>query len=87
MTNNLLSKNAELLHQNSVMTTRENERGIIDIQTLKKVNEELISTIKETIKVQQESRNSRLQAEKEIINIENQLKQVLLSNIDNKKII
>ena len=53
-TNTLLTKNAELLRQNSTEVARESERGIVDLQTLKKVNADLISTIEETIKIQQE---------------------------------
>ena len=49
-TNTLLTKNAELLKQNSVDVAKESERGIVDLETLKKVNADLISTIEETIK-------------------------------------
>ena len=55
-TNTLLTKNAELLRQNSTEVARESERGIVDLETLKKVNADLISTIEETIKIQQEGR-------------------------------
>ena len=78
-TNTLLTKNAELLKQNSVDVARESERGIVDLQTLKKVNADLISTIEETIKVQQEGRIARQNAEAELAGIEEQLKQTLLA--------
>ena len=78
-TNTLLTKNAELLKQNSVDVARESERGIVDLQTLKKVNADLISTIEETIKVQQEGRAARQGAEAELLGIEQQLKQALLT--------
>ena len=53
-TNALLKKNAELLKQNTIDVAKESERGIVDIETLKKVNADLIETIEETIKIQQE---------------------------------
>ena len=78
-TNTLLTKNAELLRQNSTEVARESERGIVDLETLKKVNADLISTIEETIKIQQEGRAARQSAEAELLGIEQQLKQALLT--------
>ena len=78
-TNELLAKNAELLKQNSVDVAREAQRGIVDLETLKKVNADLIATIEETIKIQQEGRTARKNAEAELLGIEQQLKQTLLS--------
>ena len=78
-TNTLLTKNAELLRQNSVEVAKESERGIVDLETLKKVNADLISTIEETIRIQQEGRAARQNAEAELVGIEQQLKQTLLS--------
>ena len=83
-TNTLLTKNAELLKQNSVDVARESERGIVDLQTLKKVNADLISTIEETIKVQQEGRIARQNAEAELAGIEEQLKQTLLATAQSR---
>ena len=60
---------------------RETERGIVDIETLKKVNDNLISTIEETIKIQQEGRAARQNAETELISIEQQLKKTLLATV------
>ena len=77
-TNTLLTKNAELLKQNSVDVARESQRGIVDLETLKKVNEDLIATIEETIKIQQEGRAARRNAEAELAGIEERLKQTLL---------
>ena len=77
-TNTLLTKNAELLKQNSVDVARESERGIVDLETLKKVNTDLISTIEETIKIQQEGRAARQNAEAELAGIEQQLRKTLL---------
>ena len=83
-TNTLLTKNAELLKQNSVEVARESERGIVDLETLKKVNADLISTIEETIKIQQEGRAARQNAEVELAGIEERLKQTLLSAVQNR---
>lgn len=83
-TNTLLTKNAELLKQNSVDVARESERGIVDLQTLKKVNADLISTIEETIKVQQEGRVARQNAEAELAGIEEQLKHTLLATAQSR---
>lgn len=78
-TNTLLTKNAELLRQNSTEVAKESERSIVDLETLKKVNADLISTIEETIKIQQEGRAARQGAEAELLGIEQQLKQALLT--------
>ena len=75
-----------MLKQNTIDTARENERGIVDIDTVKKVNDDLIATIEETVKIQQEGRVKRANAEKELIAIEAKLKDALLRNsnrIDN----
>ena len=82
-TNTLLIKNAELLKQNSVDVARESERGIVNLETLKKVNADLISTIEETIKIQQEGRAARQNAEVELAGIEERLKQTMLSAVQN----
>lgn len=78
-TNTLLSKNAELLRQNSTEVAKEAERGIVDLETLKKVNADLIATIEETIKIQQEGRAARQNAEAELLGIEKRLKDTLLA--------
>ncbi len=79
-TNDLLRRNAEMLKQNTIDTAKENERGIVDIDTVKKVNEDLISTIEETVRIQQEGRAKRAAAEKELVAIEGKLKDALLRN-------
>ena len=79
-TNELLRRNAEMLKQNTIETARETERGIVDIETVKKVNEDLISTIEETIKIQKDGRERRKLAEAELVQIENKLKQTLLAH-------
>ena len=77
-TNELLLKNAEMLKTNTIETARENERGLVDIETLKKTQQNLISTLEETMKIQQEGRVKRRQAEQELSSMENELKQKLL---------
>ncbi|MCJ7839393.1 toxic anion resistance protein [Lederbergia sp. NSJ-179] len=77
-TNDLLLKNAEMLKTNTIETARENERGLVDIETLKKTQSNLISTLEETIKIQQEGRTKRAQAEQELVAMENDLKEKLL---------
>lgn len=78
-TNELLVKNSEKLKQNTIEVAKESERGIVDIETLKKANENLIATMNETLKIQQEGRQKRAQAEAELQKIENEVKEVLLA--------
>ena len=78
VTNDLLIKNAEALHQGSVSVAEESERGIVDIETLKKTNEELIKTLDEVRQIQDDGRARRAAAEEELGRIEGQLKQKLL---------
>lgn len=84
-TNELLTKNAELLKQNTADVARESERGIVDLETLKKVNSDLISTIEDTIKIQQEGRIARKNAEAELVSIEDKLKQTLLRAVNTEQ--
>ena len=78
MTNDLLKKNASALKMATIETAKESERGIVDMETLKSTNENLISTLDEVLKIQQEGRTKRAAAEGELRNMENQLKQKLL---------
>lgn len=78
MTNELLSKNADILKTSSIETAKESERGIVDIETLKATNESLISTLDEILNIQTEGRQKRREAEIELRNIENQLKEKLI---------
>jgi len=73
-TNDLMSKNSEMLKQGSLGVARESERGIVEIETLKKVNDDLIATIEETLKIQQEGKAKRAAAEQELVTMEGQLK-------------
>jgi len=77
-TNNLLARNSEMLKTSSIDIARENERGIVDIETLKKVNEDLIVTLEETLKIQQEGRAKRAQVEAELKTMEEDIRKKLL---------
>ena len=78
MTNELLRKNAEALHTATVEVAKESERGIVDIETLTHTNKELIATIEEVQKIQEEGRAGRRAAEAELVKIEDELRQNLL---------
>lgn len=78
LTNELLKKNAQTLHLASVETAKESERGIVDIETLKKTNQELIQTLDDVMKIQQEGREKRQAAEADMRRMENELKEKLL---------
>lgn len=78
MTNELLRKNAEILKTSTIETAKEAERGIVDVDTLRMSNESLISTLDEILNIQTEGRQKGKEAELELRNIENQLKNKLL---------
>ena len=78
MTNELLEANAKALHQGSVEVAKESERGIVDLETLKKTNEELIAALDEVRQIQDDGRARRAAAEEELARIEGELKQKLL---------
>lgn len=76
-TNELLRRNSELLKTNTIETAKETERSVVDVETLKKTNEDLIFAIEETISIQKEGRAKRQEAEREIGRLEEELKNVL----------
>ena len=76
-TNELLRRNSELLKTNTIETAKETERSVVDVETLKKTNEDLIFAIEETISIQEEGRAKRQEAEREIGRLEEELKNVL----------
>ena len=78
MTYELLKKNAEKLKLATVEVAQESERGIVDIETLKATNESLITTLGEVMRIQEEGRAKRQEAETEMLRMENELKQKLL---------
>lgn len=78
LTNELLRKNADTLKTGTVAIAEENERSIVDIDTVRYTNEQLISTLDEVIRIQEDGRQKRAEAENELGRIENQLRQKLL---------
>lgn len=80
-TNELLERNAKNLRQNTIATAKEAERSTIDVETLKKVNDELIATIEETISIQNNAKQARKEAETELTAIENNLKEAVVKAI------
>lgn len=79
MTNALLKKNAETLKTATIETARESERGIVDIETLTATNQTLISTLDEVLKIQEDGRAKRRNAEAELVRIEDEMRQKLLA--------
>lgn len=79
-TNELLKRNAEMLKENTIEVAKENERSIVDIETVREVNEKLISTIEDTLRIQQEGRQKRAAAEQELVKIEGRLRDTLLKH-------
>ncbi len=79
MTNELLKKNAETLKMATIETARESERGVVDIETLTQTNQTLISTLDEVMKIQEEGRTKRQNAEAELTRIESEMREKLLT--------
>ncbi|MEB8067128.1 toxic anion resistance protein [Mammaliicoccus fleurettii] len=77
-TNELLLKNSEMLKQNAIRTAEENERGIVDIETLKTTQTNIVDTIQETLRIQEDGTRKRQQAEQELQTLEEDLKTKLL---------
>lgn len=77
-TNELLQKNSEMLKSNTTGIIEESEKGIVEIETLKKVNAELLATIQDTLKIQSEGKAKRNHAENELSKIEGELKEKLM---------
>ncbi|MGX7107679.1 toxic anion resistance protein [Hutsoniella sourekii] len=85
LTNEMLRKNASQLKQTSLDVARESERSIVDVDTLKQVNQDLIETIQETMKIQEEGRQQRQLAEADLVKVEADLKAALLGAIGRKE--
>lgn len=77
-TNELLLRNAQMLKLNTVETARESQRGIVELETLREVNENLMDTIQDVMQIQEEGRQKRKAAETELIEIESKLKERLM---------
>ena len=78
ITNELLKKNAEMLHMATVETAKESERGVVDLETLQKTNADLIQTLDDVMRIQMEGRQKRQVAESEMRRMEDELKRKLL---------
>lgn len=79
MTNELLKKNSEMLKTGTLDVAKESERGIVSMETIKKVNQDLIETINGVLEIQKKGKEERLAAESELASIESELKKTLIS--------
>lgn len=77
-TNELLTRNAEKLKMNTIEAAKENERAMVDVDTLRKVQKDLIDTLQETMAIQEQGKQNRIKAEKELYIMEEELKNLLL---------
>ena len=78
LTNQLLTKNAQKLKMATVESAKESERGIVDIETLTKTNQMLMDTMDEVLTIQKDGKQRRAEAEKELSNLEDQLRKKIL---------
>ena len=81
-TNEIMKRNADLLHQNSINVARENERNILDIETLRQTTQKLIDTIREVKEIHEQGNIQRKEVETELLRIEQELESSLIN--DNK---
>lgn len=79
-TNELLRKNSEMLKTSTIEVARETQRGIVDIETIQKANEDILSTIEEVLQIQKEGRAQRREAEKQLLQIEDNLQKKMLQS-------
>ena len=86
-TNELLRKNSEMLKESTINVARETERGIVDIETIKKANADIIHTIEQVLQIQRDGREKRKVVEQELLQTEQELKQHLLKSSDDTKLI
>lgn len=84
MTNDLLAKNSEMLKESTVKIAQETERGIVDIETIRKVNSDIINTIDEIVRIQADGRDKRRAAEIELKEQEVELKKHLLGSTETR---
>ena len=80
----MLKKNSELLKQGTIEIAKESERAIVDVETLQKTNKDIIDTLDEVLKIQAEGRTKRIEAEKQLVSLESELKSKLLEINVNK---
>lgn len=86
-TNELLRKNSEMLKESTINVARETERGIVDMETIKKANNDIIQTIEEVLQIQRDGREKRKTIELELKQVESELKTKLLKSSDDSKLI
>ena len=86
-TNELLRKNSEMLKESTINVAKETERGIVDIETIKKANNDIIHTIEQVLQIQRDGREKRKVVEQELLQSENELKQNLLKSSDETRLI
>ena len=86
LTNNMLLKNSEILKQGSIDIAEQSERAVVDIETLQKTNRDLIETLDKVIEIHENGRAKRQEAEKELLNIEQELKDKMLEIKVNKNV-
>lgn len=79
-TNDLIKKNADLLRQNTLQSARENQRSVVDIETLEYVQNSLISTLQDVVSIEQEGARNRQIADEKMVNMKNELSQFLKGN-------
>jgi len=82
VTNRLLRENADQLHQGAVAAEKANQRGVVDVDTLQHVNDELIATLKDTLEVQRQGRAQRAEAQQKMRTMEGELKAALVEHIN-----
>ena len=79
-TNELLRRNSEMLKDSTINIAKETERGIVDIETIKKANQDIVSTIDQVLQIQREGREKRKVVEQELLQSENELKTHILKS-------
>ncbi len=83
-TNDLLRKNSEMLKNSTIEAAIENERGLVDVETLKLTQQNLVDTIQETLRIQADGSQKRQQGELELSKMEEEIKEKLLQ-LSNKQ--
>lgn len=86
-TNELLRRNSEMLKESTIQVAKETERGVVDIETIKKANQDIISTLDEVLRIQREGREKRKVVEQELLQAENDLKTHILKSSDDTRLI
>ncbi|PTX18295.1 uncharacterized protein YaaN involved in tellurite resistance [Pontibacter mucosus] len=83
-TNEMLLKNSQLLKTNVVNAAKENERGIVDVETLKKVNRDMVETLDAVVKISEEGSRKRMEAVKELAAVQEELNNKIIGSFSSK---